>query len=160
MDWRTSITSSLRPVADEGRADLHRVARLDADLGDAALPGRVDVGVHLHGVEQDDGRLLLHVVARIDGAVELGAYVEAFYTTIVFKAERLILKWLVSRPSTDREARQIARAEAETFAAWELLDRTDNQLLMRDFRGQTCSWFMVEHEAMFNRMCLDFLQNG
>ena len=70
-------------------------------------------------------------------------YIEAFYTTAVFKTERFILKWLVSRPSTDEEARALANDELREFAAWRKLDRSENQLLMMDFRGQTCSWFML-----------------
>ena len=91
-------------------------------------------------------------VTRIEGVVEIGAYIEAFYTTIVFKTERLILKWLVARPSTDSEVRQLARGEIEEFAAWRMLERNANQLLMMDFRGQTCSWFMVEHETGSSRL--------
>ena len=82
-------------------------------------------------------------VTQVDFAAALDAYVEAFYTTTVFKLERAILKWLVSLPSTDIEARQIARAERENFAAWNMLERNSDQLLMMDFREQTCSWFMV-----------------
>ena len=91
-------------------------------------------------------------VCSLEGAVTLGAYVEAFYTTSVFKAERLILKWLVSRPSTDEEAGQIARGETQAFAAWKTLERTDDQLLLMDFRGQTCSWFKVEPESGSSRL--------
>jgi hypothetical protein len=47
-------------------------------------------------------------VTDIAGAVSHAQYVEAFYTTAVFKLERLILKWAVSKPSTDGEARQLA----------------------------------------------------
>ncbi|MGI9262601.1 MAG: hypothetical protein ACR2QR_11230 [Woeseiaceae bacterium] len=81
---------------------------------------------------------------RIDTSVTFPAYVEAFYTTAVFKAERFILTWLVSRPSTDSEARALANNEIQNFAAWKMLDRADNQLLMMDFRGNTCSWLMLE----------------
>ena len=79
----------------------------------------------------------------IDTNVSFPAYVEAFYTTAVFKAERFILRWLVSRPSTDQEARALANAEATAFAAWRVLERTDDQLLLMDFRGNTCSWLKL-----------------
>jgi hypothetical protein len=82
-------------------------------------------------------------VAQADTAVALDSYVEAFYTTTVFRAERFLLRWLASLPSTDDEAGEIARGERDSFAAWNLVERSDNQLLMMDVRGQTCSWFMV-----------------
>lgn len=83
-------------------------------------------------------------VTRVDTAVTFSAYVEAFYTTAVFKAERFILQWLVSRPSTDDDARAVARGEIDEFAAWRVLERAENQALLMDMRGRTCSWFMVE----------------
>ena len=56
-------------------------------------------------------------VTEIKRSVTHAEYVEAFYTTAVFKAERLILRWCVSRPSTDDEARQLAAGKRDSFAA-------------------------------------------
>ena len=70
-------------------------------------------------------------------------YVEAFYTTWVFKLERLILKWLVDKPSTDIEARELAAGRADAFAAWTVEGRTADQLLMCDYLRRTRSWLMV-----------------
>jgi hypothetical protein len=70
-------------------------------------------------------------------------YVEAFYTTWVFKLERLILKWAVSRPSTDDQARQLAEGRRDAFAAWTVEARAADQLLLGDFSGRTKSWLMV-----------------
>ena len=69
-------------------------------------------------------------------------YVEAFYTTWVFKLERLILKWFVSRPSTDAEAQELATGNRDTFAAWVVEGRSTDQILLSDFRGTTRSWLM------------------
>lgn len=81
---------------------------------------------------------------EIDGAISCADYVEAFYTTPLFKTERIILKLAVSSPSTDAQARQIAEGTIDRFAAWTLEARTDQQLLMCDIFGSTRSWFMVE----------------
>jgi len=70
-------------------------------------------------------------------------YVEAFYTTRVFKAERLLLEWLVSRPSTDLEARQLAAGSLGSFAAWRVEGRCADQILLADFTGRTRSWLMI-----------------
>ena len=70
-------------------------------------------------------------------------YVAAFYTTLLFKLERIILKWAVSRPSSDAQAKQLANGAIDTFAAWQVEDRCENQLLLTDFQGRTRSWLMV-----------------
>jgi hypothetical protein len=69
--------------------------------------------------------------------------VAAFYTTRLFRLERWILRLAVSRPSTDEEARQLARGERDAFAAWSVEARAPDQLLMCDFTGRTRSWLMV-----------------
>jgi hypothetical protein len=79
----------------------------------------------------------------ISADVSLADFVTAFYTTWLFKLERFILRVAVSRPSTDEQARSLLRGERDKFAAWYVEDRSDDQLLMCDFRGQTRSWFMV-----------------
>jgi hypothetical protein len=61
----------------------------------------------------------------------------------VFKLERAILKWLVNKPSSDADARRLARGEAESFATWSVEGRTQDQLLMCDFQSRTRSWLMV-----------------
>ena len=69
-------------------------------------------------------------------------FVEAFYTSRVFKLERLILKWLVDKPSTDAEAKELAAGVRDRFAAWTVKIATD-QLLMCDYMSATRSWLMV-----------------
>lgn len=82
-------------------------------------------------------------VAEVGRPVSCAEYVEAFYTTTVFKLERSILRTFLSRPSTDAEARQLARGERDAFAAWTVEGRTPDQLLMADVAGRTRSWLMV-----------------
>ena len=76
-------------------------------------------------------------VTEVARPVSQSEYVEAFYTTFVFKTERLLLKWLVSRPSTDVEAKQLASDALSSFAAWNVESRAPNQLLLSDFMGRT-----------------------
>lgn len=70
-------------------------------------------------------------------------YVNVFYTSFVFKLERLILKWIVSKPSTDAQVNQLADGLSDTFAAWTVEARTADQLLMCDYQNRTRSWLMV-----------------
>ena len=74
--------------------------------------------------------------------VSQAEFIEAFYTTAVFKLERFILAWLVSRPSTDAQARELAEGKISEFAAWTVEGRSANQLLLCDFQGRTRSWLM------------------
>jgi len=80
---------------------------------------------------------------EVAASVTLEQFVYAFYTTRVFKLERAILQWVVAKPSTDAGARQLARGELDRFAAWDVEDRSDNQLLLSDYRGRTRSWLMT-----------------
>ena len=83
----------------------------------------------------------------VPNTVTLADFVYAFYTTWVFKLERLILKYLANRPSTDAQARNLADGVVDRFAAWDLEARTENQLLMCDLNQRTRSWFMVASRA-------------
>ncbi|MFA6015285.1 MAG: hypothetical protein WC742_09485 [Gallionellaceae bacterium] len=78
----------------------------------------------------------------IPRAVSQAEYVEAFYTTKLFKVERLILALLARRPSTDAQAKLFALGEAKKFAAWSVEGRAPDQLLLCDFLGRTRSWLM------------------
>jgi hypothetical protein len=79
----------------------------------------------------------------IPAQVTFAEYVSAFYTTPLFKLERLILKLLVRKPSTDEQARELAEGVRDAFAAWTVEDRSENQLLMCDFMSRTRSWLMA-----------------
>lgn len=79
----------------------------------------------------------------IDREIDFPSYVVAFYTTLLFRAERFILKWLVKRPSSDEDVRKLAAGEATEFAAWTVEARSENQLLLCDMHGRTRSWLMA-----------------
>lgn len=85
-------------------------------------------------------------VTEVPGTHSHAAFVEAFYTTALFKLERIILR-LAARPSTDEQARQLALGSADSFAAWKVEARNADQLLLGDFTGRTKSWLMVEPAA-------------
>jgi hypothetical protein len=82
-------------------------------------------------------------VTDVAGQISHAAFVEAFYTTWLFKVEARLLAWLVAKPSTDAQARQLATGATETFAAWSVEKRAVDQLLLCDFQGRTRSWLMV-----------------
>ena len=90
----------------------------------------------------------------LPGSFSHAEFVAAFYTTWLFKVERAILKWLVAKPSTDDEAAELAQGERHAFAAWTVEASAPNQLLMRDFLGNTRSWLMIEprHDGGVTRL--------
>ena len=79
----------------------------------------------------------------VSEAVSLSEFVYAFYTSPIFKLERLILRCLVNARSSDREARQLVDGTRDNFAAWRVGERTETQLLMCDRYERTRSWFRV-----------------
>ena len=93
---------------------------------------------------RDSGAFTDCYVSEVAKEVSQVEFIEAFYTTLPFKLERVILKWAVSKPSTDEDARLLAEARVETFAAWTVEARRDEQILLSDFRGRTRSWLMSQ----------------
>lgn len=91
-------------------------------------------------------------VAYVNSKVTLAEFVAAFYTTTLFKAERTILKFATSTPSTDEEARDVGMGQIDRFAAWRVERRSDHQLLMCDFSGRTRSWFMTDQIGQKTRL--------
>lgn len=74
-------------------------------------------------------------------------YLYAFYTTPLFKLERLILTFTVRKPSTDTQAKDLTEGKCDSFAAWTVEAREENQILMCDFAGSTLSWLMAVPNA-------------
>jgi hypothetical protein len=78
----------------------------------------------------------------VPGPITLAQFVEAFYTTWAFRLERWILSWSVHKPSTGEQAARLASGELDRFAAWNVEDRCDGQILLTDFLRRTRSWLM------------------
>ena len=79
----------------------------------------------------------------IASTVTLEMFIVAFYTSRLFWLERLILRFLAGRPSTEDDVRNLATARASRFAAWKVEARTQNEILLADDTGRTRSWLMV-----------------
>ncbi|MEY1556202.1 hypothetical protein AB3Y40_11260 [Yoonia sp. R2331] len=81
-------------------------------------------------------------------APDLATCIRAFYTTPLFRAERLILG-VVGMSSTDADVDALAAGTADTFAAWRVEDRADHQILLSDKRGYTRSWLYHQPGCLF-----------
>jgi hypothetical protein len=92
---------------------------------------------------RDSGAYTDCYTVEVPQRVSHAEYVEAFYTTFVFKTERVLLSWLLAKPSTDAQAGRLAHGEVGSFAAWTVEARAADQLLMADYVGRTKSWLMI-----------------
>ncbi len=72
-------------------------------------------------------------------------YVAAFYNSLPFKLERLVLKLALALPSSDQQASELALGQRDRFAAWKVEARAEQQLLLTDVYGNTRSWLMLEN---------------
>ena len=89
-----------------------------------------------------DGTYTDCYAAESAGRITLARFVEAFYTTRLFRLERFILG-LAGMPSTDEQARQLAEGARDSFAAWTVEARGEHELLLCDVHGRTRSWLKV-----------------
>lgn len=76
------------------------------------------------------------------GSVSLEQFVERFYCSAAFRPERVVLG-LIGRGASNGDARAVAQGDVESFAAWNVVSRRDDEVLLQDFRGATASWFSV-----------------
>ena len=82
-------------------------------------------------------------VIKVPGTVTQAAYIEAFYTSPLFKIERALLQYLASKPATDADAKALAGGAATKFSAWRVEAQSSSELLLADFTGRTRSWLMA-----------------
>jgi len=73
--------------------------------------------------------------------ISLARFVEAFYTSPLFKVERRLIALALGLPADDADARMLATGGRDAYSAWHVEARTADQLLVAV--GRTRSWFMV-----------------
>jgi hypothetical protein len=89
-------------------------------------------------------------VTEIPGTVTQAAFIEALYTSPLFKMERTLLQVLASRPATDEDATALASGTATRFSAWRIEAQSSSELLLADFTGRTRSWLMAAPAPLTN----------
>jgi hypothetical protein len=82
-------------------------------------------------------------VTDVPGIVSQAAFIEAFYTSTLFKLERTMLRYLASKPATDADAQQLAAGMVSQFSAWRVETQSLSELMLADFTGRTRSWLMA-----------------
>ncbi len=81
--------------------------------------------------------------ADVPRAVTLPDFVTAFYNSPAFRPERWILH-LIGKGSDGTDVAKLAASETTSFAAWNLVNRTESEILLQDFQNRTSSWLAVE----------------
>jgi len=98
-------------------------------------------------------------VTEVAGAVSQATFVEAFYTSGLFKVERTLLQHLAAKPATDADASRLAQGQAQRYSAWQVEGQSECELLLADFTGRTRSWLRaspIESRAQAPRTRLYF----
>jgi hypothetical protein len=79
----------------------------------------------------------------LPGEAGLHDFIEAFYTTWLFRLERAVLSIALRRRVRDHEVTALANAQADSFAVWTVEGREPTQILLRDLSGGTRSYLAV-----------------
>lgn len=108
------------------------IARACAVPGDALLQSYVGVGANYTDCFE----------VMSPGAVTLPDFIEAFYTTWLFRLERAVLTVTLRRQIADTDVQALAQG-ADRFAAWTVEEREDAQILLCDTSGHTRSYLAV-----------------
>ena len=69
-------------------------------------------------------------------------FIEAFYTTWLFRLERVVLSAILRRRIADADVVALAQEGAD-FAAWHVEARREGQLLLADTSGHTRSYLAI-----------------
>ncbi|MEL6957537.1 MAG: hypothetical protein AAGL89_01130 [Pseudomonadota bacterium] len=117
------------------------------DIREAALPQHA----LLQRYAQQDRCYTDAFTCALTQNVDLWDYIEAFYTTPLFRAEKAILRVGLIGKSTQWDASRL-RDGISTFAAWIVEDVSERELLMCDVGGATRSWFAVAQEPAGTRL--------
>lgn len=82
--------------------------------------------------------------AEVSGAVTLERLISAFYSSLVFRPERLLIGLIIpARRAGASEVAALAQGRSGRFSAWTVEARGADQILLCDFQQRTRSWLMV-----------------
>lgn len=81
----------------------------------------------------------------VPAAITLPEFIEAFYTTRLFKLERWLLATALNVRSSDEQALELAQSKSEQFSAWKVESRSNHEILLN--AAQTRSWLGVRPQT-------------
>ncbi|MEO0665459.1 MAG: hypothetical protein AAFY97_06945 [Pseudomonadota bacterium] len=85
-------------------------------------------------------------VASTARYVDLPTYIAAFFSTSVFRAERLLLS-ISGKQSSDDQVADLAAGRGEHIAAWKVEERSANELLLEATGTPIRTWLAVEPDG-------------
>ncbi len=88
---------------------------------------------------------------EVSGTVSLEAFIERFYCSTAFRLERIALG-LIGRGANNADAQAVAHGKVDSFAAWTVIERREDQILLQDFQGATASWLSVQPNGQSTRL--------
>jgi hypothetical protein len=97
-----------------------------------------DALLHLYVVQEGAYTDCFEVMLPVSATME--EFVGAFYTTWLFRLERLVLSVARRRRITDAQVYALASGDADGFAVWRVEARAPGQLLLADESGHTRSY--------------------
>lgn len=109
----------------------------------AVCPCEVPANTLLRSYQDGDGYTDCYS-SEVPAVITQQRFIEAFYTSPLFKVERTLLRYLASKPGSDVEAKQLAAGNAVKFSAWRVESQSAGELLLADFTGRTRSWLMAK----------------
>ena len=89
---------------------------------------------------------------QIDQSVSFEKYAHAFFTSPVFKLERVLIALTTGKKTTEKSVDDLISGQSNDFAVWQVEDRTDNQILMKVGDGQIRTWLMSEQDEGHTNM--------
>jgi len=106
--------------------------------------------IALSTIYKEQGAFVDCYYIDIEKNISLDEYIQAFYTTGLFKLERCLLSLATFTRTKDDEAIELSLGKSDSYSIWTVEGRESNQIMLRDFTGNTRSWLMVknfdEHE--------------
>ena len=80
----------------------------------------------------------------VENSTNLESFVGCFYRGRLFRIERALISLVTGHKSSHAQLDELLSKKTKIFSAWTECQRNENQLIMCDYQGRTCSWFMVE----------------
>jgi len=83
-----------------------------------------------------------------ESPTSLAEFIEAFYSSPIFKLERGILGLVLPKGASDKDAHALGQGQTTRFAIWKVEERNGTEILL--ITGRTRSWLMVGPQTESN----------
>ncbi|NRB04147.1 MAG: hypothetical protein HRU30_12880 [Rhodobacteraceae bacterium] len=108
------------------------------------IPIEVPQGSILHRISAETGAFVDAFEVDLGFAPSLAQVIEAFYSAPAFRIERILLGTFLRTPTSKSDLAALAVGDADKFAVWRVVDRSETTIFLRDKGGRTASWLAVD----------------